>query len=88
MAKEKKKSKFGSHLASISFFTLMGMVLGFAMISFLEWQLPEGIESSEKAYRIFAMLVFLYLSCFIHIAINTGTNSRLTSRFITEPPIL
>ena len=49
MAKEKKKSKFGSHLASISFFTLMGMVLGFAMISFLEWQLPEGIESSEKS---------------------------------------
>jgi hypothetical protein len=34
MAKEKKKSKFGSHIASISFFTLMGMVLGFAMISF------------------------------------------------------
>ena len=52
MAKEKKKSKIGSHLASISFFTLMGMVLGFAMISFLEWQLPEGIEPSEKASRI------------------------------------
>ena len=70
MAKEKKKSKIGSHLASISFFTLMGMVLGFAMISFLEWQLPEGIESSEKAYRICAMLVFLYLSWFIHIVIH------------------
>ena len=70
MAKEKKKSKFGSHIASISFFTLMGMVLGFAMISFLEWQLPEGIKSSEKAYRICAMLVFLYLSWFIHIVIH------------------
>ena len=70
MAKEKKKSKIGSHLASISFFTLMGMVLGFAMISFLEWQLPEGIESSEKAFRICAMLVFLYLSWFIHIVIH------------------
>ena len=70
MAKEKKKSKIGSHLASISFFTLMGMVLGFAMISFLEWQLPEGIESSEKAYRICAMLVFLYLAWFIHIVIH------------------
>ena len=70
MAKEKKKSKVGSHIASISFFTLMGVVLGFAMISFLEWQLPEGIESSEKAYRICAMLVFLYLSWFIHIVIH------------------
>ena len=58
MAKEKKKSKIGSHIASISFFTLMGMVLGFAMVSFLEWQLPEGIGSSEKAYRMCAMLVF------------------------------
>ena len=66
-AKEKKKGKIGSHLASISYFTLMGMVLGFAMISFLEWQLPEGIESSEKAIRICAMLVFLYLSWFLHI---------------------
>ena len=70
MAKEKKKSKIGSHLASISFFTLMGMVMGFAMISFLEWQLPEGIESSEKAYRMCAMLVLLYLAWFIHILIH------------------
>lgn len=70
MAKEKKKSKIGSHLASISFFTLMGMVMGFAMISFLEWQLPEGIESSEKAYRMCAMLVLLYLAWFIHIVIH------------------
>ena len=67
---KKKKGKIGSHIASISFFTLMGMVLGFAMISFLEWQLPEGIESSEKAYRICAMLVFLYLSWFIHIVVH------------------
>ena len=67
---KKKKGKIGSHIASISFFSLMGMVLGFAMISFLEWQLPEGIESSEKAYRICAMLVFLYLSWFIHIVVH------------------
>ena len=70
MAKKKKKNKIGSHIASISFFTLMGMVLGFAMISFLEWQLPEGIASSEKAYRMCAMLVFLYLSWFIHIVLH------------------
>ncbi len=70
MAKEKKKSKICSHIASISFFTFMGVVLGLGMISFLEWQLPEGIASSEKAYRICAMLVFLYLSWFIHIVIH------------------
>ena len=70
MAKEKKKSKVGSYIASISFFTLMGVVLGFTMISFLEWQLPEGIESSEKAYRMCAMLVFLYLAWFLHIVIH------------------
>ena len=58
MAKEKKKSKIGSHLTSISFFTLLGVVLGLAMVSFLEWQLPEGTGSSEKAYRMCAMLVF------------------------------
>ena len=70
MAKEKKKSKIGSHIASISFFTAMGVVLGLGMISFLEWQLPAGIASSEKAYRMCVMLAFLYLSWFIHIVIH------------------
>ena len=49
MTKEKKKSKLGRHLISISFFTVMGVILGFAMIAFLEWQIPEGIPSSERA---------------------------------------
>ncbi len=70
MAKEKKKHKIGSHIASILFFTVMGMVLGFAMISFLEWQMPEGSASSDKVYRMVVMLVFLYLSWFIHIVIH------------------
>ena len=70
MAKEKKKSKIGSHIASISFFTAMGMILGFAMIAFLEWQMPEGTPSSEKAFRICAMLVFLYLAFMIHIVLH------------------
>ena len=70
MAKEKKKSKFGRHLISISFFTLMGVILGFAMIAFLEWQLPEGLPSSTKAVRTCIMLVLLYLSWFLHIVIH------------------
>lgn len=70
MEKEKKKRKLGSHIAGISFFTLMGVVLGFAMISFLEWQLPEGISSSEKAFRLCAMLAFLFLTWFLHIVIH------------------
>lgn len=40
------------------------------MISFVEWQLPEGIPSSEKAIRICMMLVFLYLAFMIHIVLH------------------
>ena len=70
MSKEKKNSKIGSHIISISFFTVMGVILGFAMIAFLEWQLPEGLPSSVKAVRTCIMLVLLYLSWFLHIVIH------------------
>lgn len=70
MAKEKKKQTAKGHLISICFYTVLGVILGLAMISFVEWQLPEGIGSSEKAYRICVMLVFLYLSFFIHIVLH------------------
>ena len=70
MAKEKKKSRLGSHLISISFFTIIGVILGFAMIAFLEWQLPENLPSSVKAVRTCIMLVLLYLSWFLHIVIH------------------
>lgn len=70
MAKEKKKQTAKGHLISICFYTVLGVILGLAMISFVEWQLPEGIGTSEKAYRICVMLVFLYLSFFIHIVLH------------------
>lgn len=70
MAKEKKKQTAKGHLISICFYTVLGVILGLAMISFVEWHLPEGIGSSEKAYRICVMLVFLYLSFFIHIVLH------------------
>ena len=70
MAKENKKQTAKGHLISICFYTVLGVILGLAMISFVEWQLPEGIGSSEKAYRICVMLVFLYLSFFIHIVLH------------------
>lgn len=70
MAKEKKKQSAKSHLISICFFTVLGVILVLSMISFVEWQLPEGIPSSEKAIRIFVMLVFLYLAFMIHIVLH------------------
>ena len=70
MAKEKKKSRLSSHLISISFFTVIGVILGFAMIAFLEWQLPEDLPSSVKTVRTCIMLVLLYLSWFLHIVIH------------------
>ena len=70
MAKEKKKQSAKSHLISICFFTVLGVILGLSMISFVEWQLPEGIPSSEKAIRICVMLVFLYLAFMIHIVLH------------------
>lgn len=70
MAKEKKKSKLGGHVISIAFFTAMGAVLGFMMASFVDWQMPEGISSGEKIFRLSAILVCFYLSWFIHIMIH------------------
>lgn len=70
MAKEKKKRKIGSHLISIAFFTGVGVILGLAMISFVQWQIPEGISSGEKLFRLWAMLVMLYLTWFLHIVIH------------------
>lgn len=70
MAKEKKRSKIGSHVISIAFFAAMGAVLGFLMMAFVDWQMPEGISSGEKIFRMSAMLVFLYLSWLLHIVIH------------------
>ena len=70
MAKEKKRSKIGCHVISIAFFAAMGAALGFLMMAFVDWQMPEGISSGEKIFRMSAMLVFLYLSWFLHIVIH------------------
>jgi len=70
MAKEKKKSKISGHIISIAFFTAMGVALGLMMRAFVDWQMPEGISSGEKIFRFFAVLVFLYLSWFLHIVIH------------------
>ena len=70
MAKAKKKRKIGGHIISIAFFTALGVVLGLMMTAFIEWQIPEGIASGEKAFRLCSMLVFMYLSWFLHIVIH------------------
>ena len=70
MAKEKKKQSVKGHLISICFFTVIGVILGLAMISFAEWQLPEGISSGEKIFRLCTTLVFLYLAVLIHIVLH------------------
>ena len=64
-----KKSVKG-HLISICFFTAIGVMLGLSMISFVEWQLPEGISSGEKIFRLCTTLVFLYLAVLIHIVLH------------------
>ena len=64
-----KKSMKG-HLISICFFTILGVILGLSMISFVEWQLPEGISSGEKIFRLCTTLVFLYLAVLIHIVLH------------------
>ena len=64
-----KKSVKG-HLISICFFTILGVILGLSMISFVEWQLPEGISSGEKIFRLCTTLVFLYLAVLIHIVLH------------------
>ena len=70
MAKEKKKQTAKGHLISICFFTILGAILGLAMISFVDWQLPEGISSSAKIFRFCITLIFLYLTVMIHIVLH------------------
>jgi hypothetical protein len=70
MAKEKKRQSGKGHLISICFFTFLGVILGLAMVNFVEWQLPEGISSGEKIFRLCTTLVFLYLSVVIHIVFH------------------
>ena len=70
MAKEKKKQTAKGHLISICFFTIIGASLGLAMISFVDWQLPEGISSGAKIIRLSITLIFLYLTVMIHIVLH------------------
>lgn len=70
MAKEKKKQSVKGHFISICFFTVIGVILGLFMISFVEWQLPEGVSSGEKIFRLCATLVFLYVAVMIHIVLH------------------
>lgn len=72
MAKEKRKQSLKGHLISICFFTFLGVILGLAMVRFMEWQLPEDISSAEKIFRLCAVLVFLYLALMIHIVLHEG----------------
>ena len=64
-----KKSVKG-HLISICFFAAIGVILGLSMISFVEWQLPEGFSSGEKIFRLCTTLVFLYVAVMIHIVLH------------------
>ena len=66
----KMKKTVKGHLISICFFTILGVILGLSMISFVEWQLPEGISSGEKIFRLCATLVFLYMAVMIHIVLH------------------
>lgn len=64
-----KKSVKG-HLISFCFFAVIGVILGLFMVSFVEWQMPEGISSGEKIFRLCTTLVFLYLALMLHIVLH------------------
>ena len=64
------KKTVKGHLISICFFTILGVILGLSMISFVEWQLPEGISSGEEIFRLCTTLVFLYVAIMIHIVLH------------------
>ena len=70
MAKEKKNKKIGSHVISIALFAAMGVILGLLMVAFVDWQMPEGSSPGEKILRLTSMLVFLYLSFYLHLVIH------------------
>ena len=44
---------------SICFFTVLGVILGLAVRSFMDWQMPEGISSGEKIFRMCVSMVML-----------------------------
>ena len=70
MAKEKKIQSTKGHSISICFFTVLGVILGRAMISFVDWQLPEGVSSGAKIIRLCITLIFLYLTVMVHIVLH------------------
>ena len=68
MKKEKKRS--ARNLIGRIVPLLLGGVLGWVMVSFLEWQLPEETSSMERCLYICVLLMFMYLGCFIHIVVH------------------
>ena len=70
MAKEKKKRSAKGHFMSICFFTVLGVILGLAVRSFMDWQMPEGISSAEKIFRMCVSMVMLVAAFMIHIVLH------------------
>ena len=70
MAKEKKKRSAKGHFMSICFFTVLGVILGLAVRSFMDWQMPEGISSGEKIFRMCVSMVMLVAAFMIHIVLH------------------
>ena len=55
---------------SICFFTVLGVILGLAVRSFMVWQMPEGISSGEKIFRLCVSMVMLVAAFMIHIVLH------------------
>lgn len=70
MAKEKKKQSAKGHILGICFFMVLGVILGLAMISFVEWQVPEGSSFGQTLLCMGMMVVLLYLSILIQIVLH------------------
>ena len=57
-------------MRSIALFTVIGVLLGLAMMKFVDWQLPEGISSGERTLRQLAILGFMLIAFYSHIVIH------------------
>ena len=67
---KKKSENACRHMRSIALFTVIGVLLGLAMMKFVDWQLPEGISSGERTLRQLAILGFMLIAFYSHIVIH------------------
>lgn len=67
-----KKSNLWGHVKSVAFTTVLGILLGRAMVRMAEWQIPADALPGEKLYRLGWMLVFFGAALFLQLVLHEG----------------